>query len=146
MQVSETQAAAKAKRELAAVHSFERAAHLACDLDAMMLNQADSFTAVGAGGFRVLTGAEMRQLFVGAFDGATYHEFDDLEGPEIHVSADGTLAWMAVRIKVWKSQIDKAGVTQERRFVSSAILTYQHRDGRWLRTGSSGHNAEQPPE
>lgn len=146
MQVSETQAAAKAKRELAAVHSFERAAHLACDLDAMMLNQADSFTAVGAGGYRVLTGAEMRELFVGAFDGATYHEFDDLEGPEIHVSADGTLAWMAVRIKVWKSQIDKAGVTQERRFVSSAIYTYENRDGRWLRTGSSGHSAEQPAD
>ena len=146
MQVSETPAAKRARRELAEIHAHERTAHLACDLDAMMLNQSDSFTAVGAGGFRVLTGAEMRELFVGAFDGATYHEFDDLEGPEIHVSADGTLAWMAVRIKVWKSQIDKAGVTQERRFVSSAILTYQHRDGRWLRTGSSGHNAEQPPE
>jgi len=146
MQVSETPAAKRARRELAEVHAHERAAHLACDLDAMMLNQADSFTAVGAGGFRVLTGAEMRELFVGAFDGATYHEFDDLEGPEIHVSADGTLAWMAVRLKVRKSQTDKDGATQERHFVSSAILTYQHRDGRWLRTGSSGHNAEQPSE
>lgn len=43
-------------------------------------------TAVGQGGFRVLTGADMRQIFVGAFDGATYHDFDDLEGPDIHVS------------------------------------------------------------
>jgi ketosteroid isomerase-like protein len=146
MQVSETPAAKRARRELAEIHAHERAAHLACDLDAMMLNQSDSFTAVGAGGFRVLTGAEMRELFVGAFEGATYHEFDDLEGPEIHVSADGTLAWMAVRITVWKSQIDKAGVTQERRFVSSAIYTYENRDGRWLRTGSSGHSAEQPAD
>lgn len=146
MQISETPAAKNARRELLEVHSYERDAHLACDLDAMMLNQADSFTAVGDGGFRVLTGAEMRQLFVGAFDGATYHEFDDLQGPEIHVSDDGTLAWMAVRIKVWKSQIDKEAMTQERRFVSTAILTYQNRDGRWLRTGSSGHNVEQPSE
>lgn len=146
MQVSETQAAKKARRELLEVHSDERDAHLACDLDAMMLNQADRFTAVGDGGFRVLTGAEMRQLFVGAFAGATYHAFDDLEAPEIHVSDDGTLAWMAVRIKVWKSQIDKTGVTEERRFVSSAIYTYENRDGRWLRTGSSGHSVERPPE
>jgi len=146
MQFVESQAAKKARRELLEVHSYERDAHLACDLDAMMVNQADRFTAVGAGGVRVLTGAEMRQLFVGAFDGATYHAFDDLEAPEIHVSADGTLAWMAVRIMVWKSQIDEAGVSQERRLVSSAIYTYENRDGRWLRTGSSGHSVEQPSQ
>ena len=146
MQISETPAAKNARRELLEVHAYERDAHLACDLDAMMLNQADSFTAVGNGGFRVLTGAEMRQLFVGAFDGAAYHEFDDLEAPEVHVSDDGTLAWMAVRVKVWKSQIDKEGVTQERRFVSSAIYTYENRAGRWLRTGSSGNSVDQPPE
>ena len=146
MPVSETQAAKKARRELLEVHAYERDAHLACDLDAMMLNQADRFTAVGAGGFRVFAGDEMRKLFIGAFDRATYHAFDDLEAPEIHVSDDGTLAWMAVRIKVWKSQIDQEGVTRERRFVSSAIYTYENRDGRWLRTGSSGHSVDQPSE
>jgi hypothetical protein len=144
MQMSESPAAKNARRELLEIHSYERDAHLTCDLDAMMLNQADSFTGVGEGGFRVLTAAEMRQIFFGAFDGATYHEFDDLEGPDIHVSDDGTLAWMAVRIKVWKSQTDKAGVTQERRFISSAIYTYEKRDGRWLRTGSSGNSIELP--
>jgi ketosteroid isomerase-like protein len=144
MQFSVTPAAKKARRELLEVHAYERDAHLACDVDAMMLNQADSFTAVGDGGFRVLSGAQMRQIFAQAFNGATYHEFDDLEAPSVHVSDDGTLAWMAVRIRVWKSQIDKEGVTQERRFVSTAIRTYQNRDGRWLRTGSSGNNVELP--
>lgn len=138
MQVSETVAARNAKQELLEVHTFERDAHLACDLEAMMRNQADSFTAVGDEGIKVLTGAQMRQIFKQAFDGATYHEFDDLEAPSIHVSDDGTLAWMAVRISVWKSQVDKDGVMQERRFISTAILTYQNRDGRWVRTGSRG--------
>lgn len=72
MQVSETQATKEARKELLEVHSYERDAHLACDLDAMMLNQADRFTAVGDRGIRVLTGAEMRELFVGAFAGSTY--------------------------------------------------------------------------
>ena len=138
MQFSETMAAKNAKRELLKVHAFERDAHLACDVEAMMLNQADSFTAVGDGGIRVLTGTQMRQIFEQAFNRATYHEFDDLEAPSIHVSDDGTLAWMAVRISVWKSQIDQEGVTQERRFISTLILTYQNRDGRWVRTGSRG--------
>jgi len=144
MQFSETPAAKKARRELLEVHANERDAHLACDVEAMMLNQSDSFTAVGDGGFRVLTGTQMRQIFVQAFNGATYHEFDDLEPPGVHVSDDGTLAWMAIRISVWKSQIDPEGVTQERRFVSTAIRTYQNRDGLWLRTGSSGNNVELP--
>ena len=144
MQISDTSAAKKARKELMDVHAFERDAHFSCDLDAMMLNQADSFTAVGAGGIHVLTGEEMRRIFGQAFKDATYHEFDDLEPPAIHVSNDGSLAWMAVRIRVWKSQIDGAGVLQERRFVSNAIYTYANRDGRWVRTGSSGHSVEQP--
>lgn len=142
MQTSDSPAAKKARQELVDVHVFERDAHLACDLDAMMLNQADSFTAVGEGGIRVLTGAEMRRIFEQAFKDATYHQFDDLEPPAIHVSDDGTLAWMAVRLGVWKSQIDGSGVMQERRFVSTAIYTYANRDGRWVRTGSSGHSVE----
>lgn len=146
MHSSETPIAEKARRELLEVHSYERDAHLTCDLDAMMVNQGDRFTAVGDGGFRVLTGAEMRQIFVGAFEGATYHEFDDLEAPEIHVSGDGTLAWMAVRIRVWKSQTDSTGASQERRFVSTAIITYENRDGRWRRTGSSGNSVDRSSE
>ena len=138
MQFSDTPAAKKARRDLLEVHAYERDAHLACDIEAMMLNQADSFTAVTDGGIRTLTGTQMREIFVQAFNGATYHEFDDLEAPSVHVSDDGTLAWMAVRTSVWKSQIDQEGVTQERRFISTAILTYQNRDGRWLRTGSRG--------
>ncbi len=138
MQFSDTPAAKKARRDLLEVHAYERNAHLACDIEAMMLNQADSFTAVTDGGIRTLTGTQMREIFVQAFNGATYHEFDDLEAPSVHVSDDGTLAWMAVRTSVWKSQVDQEGVTQERRFISTAILTYQNRDGRWLRTGSRG--------
>ncbi len=138
MQFSDSPAAKKARRDLLEVHAYERDAHLACDIEAMMLNQADSFTAVTDGGIRTLTGTQMREIFVQAFNGATYHEFDDLEAPSVHVSDDGTLAWMAVRTSVWKSQVDQEGVTQERRFISTAILTYQNRDGRWLRTGSRG--------
>ena len=144
MQSLETQAAQDARRELLAVHAYERDAHLSCDLEAMMVNQADSFTAVIDGGFRVLTGAQMRRIFEDAFRDATYHEFDDLEAPAIHVSDDGTLAWMAVSIRVRKTQIDEAGMAQERRFISSAIYTYENRDGRWLRTGSCGKSVDLP--
>lgn len=143
MPFSKTPAAKIAKQELLRVHAYERDAHLACDLEAMMVNQAEEFTAVVDGGIRVLTGTQMREIFVGAFKDATYHMFDDLEAPHVHVSDDASLAWMAVRIRVRKTQTGQDGVTQERRFVSTAIYTYQYRDGRWLRSGSSGSSVDE---
>jgi len=128
--------------ELMQVHSHERDAHISNDVDALMLNQADEFTAIGDGAIHHLTGEQMRQNFVRAFSDATYHEFDDLDEPEVHVSADGNLAWMAVRIGVRKTQTDESGATRERSFISTALQTYVKRDGRWLRTGTSGNIVE----
>jgi hypothetical protein len=145
VQVSETPEAERARQELAEVHADERRAHFELDVEAMMRNQGDRFTSVSETGVRVLTAAHMREIFVEAFRNATYYEFDDLEAPSIHPSDDGTLAWMAVRLRVRKSQVDRAGTTQERRFVTTAIWTYARKGGVWLRTGSSGHSVDEPP-
>jgi len=129
----------KALKELMEVHRYEREAHFSNDVEGLMANQADEFTAVVDGEIHHLTGEQMRNNFVQAFKNATYHEFDDLEEPEIHVSADGSLAWVAVRIRVRKTQSDESGETKERRFLSAAIRTYAKQNGRWLRTGTSGN-------
>lgn len=134
--------AKNAIEELLRVRAHERDAHFANDVDGLMLNQSDSFTAVVGGNIHHLTGDQMRRNFVQAFENATYHEFDDLEEPEVHVSNDGRLAWVASRIMVRKSQIDDTGKARERRFVSTSITTYE-KQGRWLRTATSGNVVEQ---
>lgn len=129
-------------QELLDVHEFERRAHFENDVEALMLNQAETFVAITEGAIHRLSGDDMRRNFEKAFQNATYREFDDVEPPEIRVSDDGTLAWMAVKISVRKSQPDENGAMKERSFVSTSIRTYEKRNGRWLRTGTSGNNVE----
>jgi ketosteroid isomerase-like protein len=104
---TQTPAAEKAGQELKEVHAYERDAHFGNDVDALMLNQADDFIAIAEGKVHHLTADQMRQNFVRAFKNATYHEFDDLEEPEIFASDDGSLAWVAARIRVRKSQLTR---------------------------------------
>lgn len=137
MKRAQTPASEKAIEELKEVHAHERQAHFANDVDALMANQADDVIAVVDGKIHHLTADQMRENLVRAFKNATYNEFDDLQEPEIFVSDDGSLAWLAVRIRVRKSQIDDTGASQERRFVSAAIRAHEKRNGRWLRTGTS---------
>jgi ketosteroid isomerase-like protein len=139
---TQTPAAEKAERELKEVRAYERDAHFANDVEALMRNQADDFIAIAQGKIHHLTADQMRQNFVQAFKDATYHEFDDLEEPEIFVSDDGSLAWVAARIRVRKSQIDGAGTSRERTFVSTAITTYEKWNGQWHRTSTSGSIVE----
>jgi hypothetical protein len=131
------QQAEQAVQELLAVHEHERTAHLDAAVEALMENQADDFTYVGNGVIRHLTGVDMRRNVEAAFRNATYHEFDDLEPPVIRAASDGCFAWMMVRINVRKSQPDETGAMRERSFVSAGIRTYEKRNGRWLRTGTS---------
>ena len=125
--------------ELLAVHDQERTAHLTTDVEAMMLHQGDEFIATVEGRVHTLTGEQMRAIFVQAFDGATYFAFDDIEAPIIRPSTDGSMAWMAVTIRVRKTQTNESGQQHERNFISTGIWTYARHNGRWQRTGSSGH-------
>lgn len=129
--------------ELLVVHDQERTAHLTTDVEAMMVHQGDEFVAVVEGGVHVLTGEQMRGIFTQAFEGATYLAFDDVEDPVIRVSDDGSMAWMAVKLRVWKTQLGASGEQLERRFISTGIRTYRRCDGTWLRTGSSGNSVDE---
>ncbi len=105
-----------------------------------MLHQADEFIATVEGHVHRLTGEQMRAIFIQAFEGAEYFAFDDIEPPIIRPSTDGSMAWMAVNIRVRKTQTSVSGEQHERNFISTGIWTYARRDGTWQRTGSSGHS------
>ncbi len=76
MKRAQTPAAEKARRDLQEVRAYERDAHFANDVDALMRNQADDFIAIAEGKIHHLTADQMRQNFVRAFKNATYHEFE----------------------------------------------------------------------
>lgn len=130
-------AAQQARQELLAMHADARAAHFAADVGALMAHQSDDFVYAGNGVIRRLTLDDLRRNISEAFANGNYHTFDDLEPPVIHVSADATMAWMAVSIRVRKTQTDGNGVSIERDFVSAGIRVYEKRGGAWVLTATS---------
>jgi hypothetical protein len=65
-------------------------------------------------------------------DGAVYHEYVDLEDPVVRISDDGSMAWTITRVRVRRTQNG-----QERGFVYAGMMTFEKRNGQWLRTGNA---------
>jgi hypothetical protein len=126
----------QAKQELLTLHLHERQAHFATDVDALVAPFAESIINVRNGVVQHITREYMRQTFTQYFKNATYHEWDDLHPPIVHVSPDGKLGWMITQTKVRRDHIDEAGVKHERAFIYAGITTYEKREDQWICTAN----------
>jgi ketosteroid isomerase-like protein len=133
---TQTHASEQARQELLALHADDRRAHFATDAAALVARQAESFVYVGDGAIQRIARDDMRQTFEQYFKNATYYEWDDLEPPIVQVSQDGSLGWMITRTKVRRTQADESGAAHEREFIYAGVMTYEKRDGRWVRTAN----------
>src|SRR3954451_4530224 len=125
-----------ARQELLALHAGDRAAHFATDPAALIAAQTEPFISVRDGAIQEVTREATRQMFTRSFAGATYHEWDDLQPPIVHVAQDGSIAWMIVRTKVRRTKVAADGRAEEQAFIYAGIMTYERRDGRWVRTAN----------
>jgi hypothetical protein len=75
-------------------------------------------------------------MFTGYFRDAKYYEWDDVEEPIIRISNDASMAWMITRTRVRRVQKKADGAEQEEKFVYAGIMTYEKRDGRWVRVAN----------
>jgi hypothetical protein len=126
----------QARQELLALHLHERQAHFATDADTLVAPFAESIINVRNGAVQHITREDMRQVFTEYFKNATYHEWDDLHPPIVHVSPDGKLGWMITETKVRRDHIDEAGVKRERTFIYAGIMTYEKREDQWICTAN----------
>jgi hypothetical protein len=80
---------------------------------------------------------EQREFFTRYFQGATYYEWDDMEPPIIRISDDASMAWMIVRTQVRRTtRTEESDEERETSFVYAGIMTYEKRDGRWVRVAN----------
>jgi uncharacterized protein (TIGR02246 family) len=121
-----------AKAELLALHQADRRAHFDCDVDAILSTIGPDFTFVRDGKIKVMTRDAVRKQFTQYFDGAQFSAWDDLEPPIIHVSPDGQMGWMIVRVKVVYTKTDSSGKKSEDESVIAWMSAYEKRDGKWL--------------
>jgi hypothetical protein len=82
-------------------------------------------------------------MFTEYFRDAKYYEWDDVEEPIVRVSNDASMAWMITRTKVRRVQKNADGAEKEAKFVYAGIMTYEKRDGRWVRAANVS-TVEQP--
>lgn len=124
------------KAELLRLHRQGREAHFKTDVGLLQKDSPEEFIAVSRGKIHRVRKEDERRQFEEYFRGAKYFEWDDVEEPVINVSRDGTMAWIISRVRVHRTQKDTAGKEQEERFVYAGIMTYEKRDGRWVRVAN----------
>ena len=126
----------KEREALLKVHETDRRAHFGTDVELLLQHSGEEFIYVGEGKINKSTKAEMKESFQTYFKDAKYYEWDDLEPPIIRISNDASMAWMIARTRVRRTQKDSSGAMKERKFVYAGIMTYEKRNGKWIRVAN----------
>ena len=124
------------KAELLRIHKADREAHFRTDVNLLQERSPAVLISVRSGRIERTSKADERAHFEEYFRGARYYEWDDLEEPIISVSGDGSMAWMITRIRVRRVQKDASGGEREQKFVYAGIMTYEKKDGTWVRVAN----------
>lgn len=122
--------------QLLKIHESDRRAHFETNATQIMEHATDKFISVSNGKIQQSTRGDNLKFFEEYFKGAKYYEWDDLEPPIVRVSDDASMAWMIVRTKVRRAQTQSDGKTTERSFVYAGIMTYEKKDGQWVRVAN----------
>lgn len=110
-------------------------AHMMRDVEGMLEGAADDYVLVNRGEVTYPTIDERRQRFAHYFKVTVFSEYKDLIAPIVHVSDDGTAAWLIAQVEVSGKQESSEG-DRPLHFVSAWIELYEKRDGEWVQTGN----------
>jgi hypothetical protein len=118
------------------LHKSNRKAHFKTDADALLEKSPEEMISVSRGKINRPSKDDARKMFTGYFRDAKYYEWDDVEEPIVRISNDASMAWMITRTRVRRVQKKADGAEQEEKFVYAGIMTYEKRDGRWVRVAN----------
>ena len=110
-------------------------AHMMRDVEGMLEGATDDYVLVNRGEVNYPTVDARRQKFEHYFKITVFSEYKDLIPPIIHISNDGTAAWLIAQVEVSGIQELPEG-DQPLHFVSAWIELYEKRDGEWVQTGN----------
>lgn len=126
----------KEKAELLRLHKSDREAHFKTDVDLLLENSPEEFISVSRGKIIRSREADARKMFTQYFRDAKYYEWDDVEEPIVRISNDASMAWMITRTRVRRVQKNADGAEKDEKFLYAGIMTYEKRDGRWVRVAN----------
>src|SRR3954469_10709256 len=126
----------KEKAELLRLHKLDREAHFKTSVDLLLETAPEEFISVSRGKISRSSKADDRKMFTQYFRDAKYYEWDDMEEPIIRISNDATIAWMITRTRIRRVQKNPSGEEKEEKAVYAGIMTYEKRDGHWVRVAN----------
>lgn len=124
----------QAEAELLALHREERRAHFEHDLKFLLAHVAPQLLDVRDGRVNRMSRDDVRDKFVNYFKRAQFSAWDDVEPPIVHVSMDGTMGWMIIRVRISYTETDAAGKTTNENDVGAWMSSYEKQNGTWVMT------------
>ena len=121
------------------LHRNLLAAHCIGDASLMAALSAPEVISANRGELTSTTNAELEKRFAALFEALDYTEYHDLSDPVVEVSADGTVAWIAVNTRA--TGIARA-TDQPFDDQWAWIMTAQKIDGRWLHKANASNRLE----
>jgi uncharacterized protein (TIGR02246 family) len=122
-----------------ALHRQVREAHLTGDANLLASTFADHVVEVRRARILRPSREDVRKRFQEYFAATKYSVWDDIVAPEVRISPDGRMAWMAVHIRAVARQNQEV-----LDFESAWVATYEKSEGRWRMTSVSSSIEDAP--
>ncbi len=109
--------------------------HIRYDAHGVLAAEPEEIIVVSGGEVRFPRKAERVSRYERYLENVEFTEYQDLIGPIVRVSDDGTLGWLIAQVKITGTVTDGDGEKTPIDSVWAWIELYEKRDGRWLRVG-----------
>jgi len=77
---------------------------------------------------------DVRRRFLKYFEHARFYAWDDVDPPIVHVSSNGKMGWMIVRVRIAYKEMDDSGKKTDNDSIAAWMSAYEKRNGQWIMT------------
>jgi hypothetical protein len=124
----------RGKTELLALHKEERRAHFDHDVKFFLAHTGLQLLDVRDGRVNRPSREDVRERFSEYFKRSQFSAWDDVQPPIVHVSADGNMGWMIVRVRLAYTETDDSGKTNKKDTLGAWMSAYEKQNGTWIMT------------
>ncbi len=89
------------------------------------------YISIGEGELNRITGVQSHERNRKLMEKGKFVKIENLDGPVIHVSPDGIMAWMALKTK-FVIKYDSSGVEKEWEGIEARLEVYEKKDNEWV--------------
>ena len=122
--------------EILAIHKLDRQAHFNTDTKMAISFFDPSYIYIRDGNIHRLSPEVLEPMYASYFQGAVFHEWDDLEPAMVHVSDDGRMAWVIEHFRIRLSR-QESQKFKEQTSEYAGMTIYEKKEGKWLRVANA---------